>query len=414
MRPIRPHPLPLILAAATCAAAAPATAPDPRLPDIARRLASADFADREAAQKDLEAVPYTARPALVALAAAQSDPEVKVRLEARILQIDEQLAVDPPPISLHVKNGTATDVARALSDQLGLAVTFAGADPQKLITLDAEGPFWDVCARLVPLNITRMTISRDNRAVYSGPILRNYDRAFGFAAAPLAVTLTQRVDAQAAPGADPLTSRIYLQLQVFSDPRTRVVAIAQPRITSALDDKGADLLKPVQTTGSVAMSDVSGRVSGWTVTGDLLVLPTRGKMLASVKGETRFEVQVSELRRRVDAPDKHVNEPIPLGSQQVTVMQFDVKDDMITMSIRVQPLPAIALPGGAAPPQRNVEMNLLDANGNTVWTSFVNGQMGTQLGVGRAGPFTLVMSIPDKTKTVTIPFELKNIPLPPG
>src|SRR3954471_6582729 len=94
-----------ILLAALClpltGQTSPATSePDESLKAILPRLASEDFQQRAAAQKELEKLDYHALATLRKAAAEASDPEIKSRLTERLQQLNQQYALDPPPISL--------------------------------------------------------------------------------------------------------------------------------------------------------------------------------------------------------------------------------------------------------------------------------------------------------------------------
>src|SRR6185503_10961100 len=84
-------------------APAPATQ-DAKWRSLIERLSSNDFAAREAAQKELDNATWRDRGVLEQLAKADIDEEAKGRFATRLLAIEEQVAVDPPPISVELKN----------------------------------------------------------------------------------------------------------------------------------------------------------------------------------------------------------------------------------------------------------------------------------------------------------------------
>jgi hypothetical protein len=152
-----------LLALATTAPAnppaAPATvptsqsAPDPaRLPALIQRLGNADFAQREAAQKELDQATWRDLDLLQKAADATTDPEIKARLAARIAAISEDLAVNPSPISLELKNASLREVADALGKAVHVKFEvrdgFApGLEPR--FTLSAKDQsFWEVFCEL--------------------------------------------------------------------------------------------------------------------------------------------------------------------------------------------------------------------------------------------------------------------------
>ena len=77
----------------------------------------------------------------------------------------------------------------------------------------------------------------------------------------------------------------------------------------------------------------------------------------------------------------------------------------------------MAAPGinglNANPP--TVAVTLLDSTGTIAFTSNLRGgSMGAGIGGSFTGPYKLRLSVATKTKDVTLPFELKDLPLPEG
>ncbi len=375
-------------------AAAPtsaATAPDVDIAALIHNLGSSDFEAREAAQRQLESVGWQHRAMLAKLVETQSDAEVKARLQARLLQIDEQLAVDPPPIALHLKNASINQVAAAFGEQLGgLNVVFSpGADSLTPVTLDMEAPFWDVCAALANQGVGRTAISRiggDNRALLSIGALRAYDRQMGFAAVPLLLQYTQRFDAQAAPTADPLISRLAFQMTIVSDPHESDIrrAVATDLGGGRSGEQFAQGDRPRRGRDGRCRP---GHANGWTTSLNL-ALPAqlrKGKKIVSIKGEGRLEVQVTgNAYREVADLEKHVNQPIDLGTQTINILQLEPRNGALSMNVQVR----------SNDPQHSTSVNLSleDQNGLTIWTGAVGGSVGTLIGGQPQGPFKLVIN----------------------
>src|SRR5277367_5932252 len=72
--------------------------------DLTTRLGNEDPKVRKAAQNELEQIPLNEKPALEILAKSSNDDEVKTRLAARLEEMDQQLAISPPPISIDIKD----------------------------------------------------------------------------------------------------------------------------------------------------------------------------------------------------------------------------------------------------------------------------------------------------------------------
>ena len=57
-------------------------------------------------------------------------------------------------------------------------------------------------------------------------------------------------------------------------------------------------------------------------------------------------------------------------------------------------------------------LTILDATGKTVQTTTLRGSTSMSLTGNYPAPFKLRLSVPTKTKDITYPFELKDLPLP--
>ena len=119
-----------------------------RLEGIVKRLGDTSFAVREAAQKELEGVPVGMRETLVKLADGAVNAEVKASLVREIGLMDERMAIDPPPITLSVKDATAQEVAAALGKAVGTRFTLAPGMPGRYTLTAVDRPYWEIVQEL--------------------------------------------------------------------------------------------------------------------------------------------------------------------------------------------------------------------------------------------------------------------------
>jgi len=137
----------VLLAAVPAAAQSPATVASDSAPlkGLFSRLASDDFAQREAAQKELDGLDYHFLSALKEGLAQVNDAEAKARLQVRLDQLAEQCATNPPPISLKLTAAFFGDMLAGLSQSTGSEVAKGYGGGSKTFTLDVhEKPFWEV------------------------------------------------------------------------------------------------------------------------------------------------------------------------------------------------------------------------------------------------------------------------------
>ena len=102
---------------------APISLNDPQaLATLMHDLSAEEFKVREAAQAMLNRIPVTQRDALKRLADAAKDAELQARLLGRVEDMDEELALNPPGITLQLKDATLTEVGAALSKETGVSI----------------------------------------------------------------------------------------------------------------------------------------------------------------------------------------------------------------------------------------------------------------------------------------------------
>jgi hypothetical protein len=151
----------MILASAAIGAPGGALGPatqgagDARWAGVVERLGSAEFAAREAAQKELEKSTWRDVEALERIAGGSGDAEIKTRLAGRVEALREEMAWNPPPISVRLEKANRTETAAALSKALGLPMEVWPPERKELFvrqdvfTVNAvEKPFWEVLLEL--------------------------------------------------------------------------------------------------------------------------------------------------------------------------------------------------------------------------------------------------------------------------
>ena len=126
---------------------------DARWTDLARKLADENPEQRNAAQQELEKANWRNLPALERVVTAVADPEAKARLSERIAAIHEDLAINPPPLTVHFHQASLQEVAAVLGKQLDTRIEIFPEPIPALdigsFTLDAtDTPFWGIFLQL--------------------------------------------------------------------------------------------------------------------------------------------------------------------------------------------------------------------------------------------------------------------------
>ena len=239
------------------------------LDTLTRDLGSADDHTRNAAQELLARVPYQKRAWLRQQAEATSAPEARAALEKRLGEIEEMLATNPPPISLHVKQVTLLNVVDALNQEMGTHLTYEsrGETPDGTYTLDVtDQPFWEVMTALDRQRPFRFDESYGEISLTDG---REFHREPGMSrhmiAGPFFMFAVPRYEPVPNVGVREGTARpdrFEVACKVFADPRMNVVdfALVTEDMTLGPDTKG----NPFKITGGggylMGHAAVSGRI----------------------------------------------------------------------------------------------------------------------------------------------------------
>ena len=198
---------------------------------LEERLGSADAGVKAGAITELAQVPWQGRGRLQQMLDRSGDDTVKAALEARLEGIEEQLATDPPPISLEVHAAHLPEVVRAL--QAATGVTMRAWPPEEnqsaaVYTLVAkEQPFWDIFTALSaqhPLMVQRSDRLQINEQTPG--MMHSVAATAGFRVFPGVVTRSKVADLQAAAGEEVGEETLSMQYTLAADPRISIVSFS--------------------------------------------------------------------------------------------------------------------------------------------------------------------------------------------
>jgi hypothetical protein len=210
---------------------------------LVQDLCDGDYAVRERGQKVLDAIPRDQYQKVQDLAERVTDVEAHSRLAARASAMILDVALNPPAISLDVKEATLAEVAAAFSKALGVPVTAATSsatyrDERYTISVK-DRSFWDII-KDGPFWVStgaggNMTLLRDSAPWNAMQVNGGVCIAMDGPRKPAGAALPQaggNVDFSAA-------------LAIALDRRLTVSEIRPPEITSATDQAGRPL--PLRT-----------------------------------------------------------------------------------------------------------------------------------------------------------------------
>jgi len=404
---------------------------DARWTDLARKLADENPEQRNAAQQELEKANWRNLPALERVVTAVADPEAKARLSERIAAIHEDLAINPPPLTVHFHQASLQEVAAVLGKQLDTRIEIFPEPIPALdigsFTLDAtDTPFWGIFLQLSrqhPLQIeTGLSTKGTMRLVTNGAGWRTGVLAGPLLIVPQTITRSRTLDFQD-DGTPPLEVMRMTCLWAV-DPRVKVAQMGSMGFSSIVDDAGKNLLPEAAPDGRVVFSNVTMRTVYTNANMALLVPEKREARIASAKGFVQMAVALQNAQVEVADPGAKIGDSIPVGGHTIQITSFKYLD---TAQPRVDfhldldggPMAAPARGPVGAPPRAassasgtRVEVTTIDATGREIsHAAFSAGGFTASLG-GFTAPVKLRFNLASKTKEVKIPFEFKDLPLP--
>jgi hypothetical protein len=439
----------------------PATAPIAAVDaaSVLRRLASDDWKQRQAAEKELVRLGDDALPAIDAMLKGNGklDAETRARLEGARRQIEEDRALGGTYVTLHLKDAAPADAVAALAKVArGPLRTYPdnlfdhGQWPR--VTMDIErAPFWDalrqLCDRvgLAPNGwndgLRLMPNGGDGEGQFDGPA--SIDGPFLIVANEVhhnrSVRLAGGAGGAVAARAD--EDDFGVQLAAFAEPKLTVLSCSETVILDeAVDDHG-NSLRPEDAVPGV-IEDVGVFVTNRGTVWDLqapLRYPAKnpGTKIARLRGSVTFTIrsaaetiEIGDPLRATAATTRVVNgvtiEIQPLRKEQVP-NGGEGKGYELKLSLTGgATIPGLGRPDAA---QLTVQhgLRLLDDKGHAFHTRsfgssstdgrrtdyrlvYVGGR--DEDGEPTGEPAKLVWEIPTGTKTRKAKFELKDLPMP--
>lgn len=374
--------------AASQVASASATAPaEISLRELVDDLGNPDRATSVAARARLAHLPYERRGELRVLAGGMLPPQVQDLLNRRLAEIDADIALHPPLISLHVQNGNLKEVAARLAEATGAQVA---SDTQLygdgLFTLDAqEKPFWKIVTAL-------------SRQVPLTAIGNNDEFAF-MTTSPGGTLMQSSIQGPFIFYAFKPMIGDELRCVLAADPRTPMEG--QKLQFTVIDDKGNAFVPPEPARSGPAIPYILPCVDRncYRVTFPFKAFRDAhpGATIDRVKVHAQIVVATKVATLEIKDFQKHTDVPYAVGSSTLT-FSSPGRNSTIPGMFRIQ--------RGNVPTY--AAMRILDGNGAIVRGHGCLGGTGTNHGSTATGPFTLQIRAAEETTTLAVDFELKQ------
>lgn len=421
-------------------AAAPATQPEAaatqggemvdqaKWEGILKRLGSEEFAEREAAQKELDKAGMRERSTLRKLLAGVTDEEVKSRVEARLETIEEALVTMPLPISVELKDAALSEVAAALEKETGVKFTSWPDDRmggrranRKLYTLSVkEKPFWEVIKALMDQGGFQIQAYDGFRLMQQEPGYRRMNIFGPLVVVPGNIQRSTQVDLQAPEGQELKPETMSLYMTVMLDPRIKAMKWSQPTIYKVEDDAGNVLFEQPRQEKPPFWNQ--GRQGTWSVSTSLKIPANPGKKIKVIKGDIRGQMVLKATKMTIgDVPKQIKDGPVVFEGRKFTVSQWQPQGTICSFNFNTSAeaenaaIRGLRMAGVAEQPPEMV-VRVLDAGGREVWTTTMgtNSGSGGSFGMGEGAklPLKIELAVPVKVKEVSYEFEIGGMPVP--
>lgn len=407
------------------------------------QLGADDPAERDAARQKLLSMGLGVSGHLEKALESATDPEVRTSLAAIIADLPKYDRSVPTLVTIKLTGVPAKQALDAVMEQTG--VPYDVPHPEfwrhsrfKDVTLDADRkPYWvvmsDICAQAGltpqnhnPYNRNVITIGHGNpRKV--GPVW--FDER-GFYVTALNATRTHHIDYEA-PGRPQET--FGLNFRILVDPRITVTRGSNVLlVTEALDEKGNSLLPK---TPGMSLEDMLRNPSWdgtwlWDSHVNLTYLPEQGKLLKSFKAKAVFEIAEKKQTWEVDLAKADKAETTLLDTQ-VTIdsVTKDGEGCEVKLSLKwAEPLIKFGRRQSQHHPLRQYHtiqsaIQVVDDKGTPLRRfggggSSGGGKASFSFRFSRSGrdtvgePAKLILTVPTETRTVELPIEFKDLPIP--
>jgi hypothetical protein len=216
------------------------------------------------------------------------------------------------------------------------------------------------------------------------------------------------------------TRQVNVRLIFFTEPKLRVLKVAQQaNVSDAVDELG-NKLSPAPNPGAQAM----GGPWGWWLTARIALPENVGERIARLRGFAKLTVQTrSEV---IEIPDISTAENVErtVAGHKLVVKKVGSRGETYTVTMTITRDPK--KPGGWGDINLSSTFRLVDANGVSLSRRNYGGgaNLGdyTELnlmfgrddwnGEGAGAPAKLIWEVPTETSEVEAPFEFVDVPLP--
>jgi hypothetical protein len=317
--------------------ASPPAPIDPAVLELVKQLGHRDYRQREAASKQLYAKGESALPSL-RRAGLVSDPEVRRRLVGLVQELETTALLGARTVTYQAQR---TPLHRVIADlnkltgyRIELVNTGEDRTAKQAINLKwVNTPFWlaieQLCAQ-AGLQIQQQDGGDRLQLTFSehhSPFVF-YSGAFRFQATN--INFNKSINLAALPrtpnGDGPASENLALAFLVSAEPKLPLLTIGQPRVLSAIDDRGTAMPTDEQAVGIEANYFVDRGFRQLHMHSQVQVnwLNKQARKIASLKGKLPVVI-LAEQR-----PDVTIETPLKVKNKKYTGSNIEVEVEQVT------------------------------------------------------------------------------------
>jgi hypothetical protein len=405
---------------------APSTQPSAAVAELIDRLGSDDFATREAAQKALADMGDVVEPQLRGLLGGDIGDEARARINGVLHAIEEKILLGPSIITMHYKNAPVQmileDFARQARADLGVhrpRIVEYVRDHRASIDVD-HASFWDTLnaiadstgLRPAPFTAESAMVLDINEGDAPNLFARKLHQSGAFAIIALPSRWNRAVHPRAAVSG--------LNLIVVAEPKLHVLGptVTNDWLKECLDSKGAAL-----STSTF----FNGGPWWWQFRTMVHSSPDAGGKIALLRGEMKFSVQTRADVFETDDLSKLQNVTRIVNQTAITLKQFTNRNGKYELEMtfagsaqlnqwqwnRIQNVIATiqVLDDQDQPLQHRLGGIGSGENLNLVIEYITNDAHDGSIS-NTGAPKKLRWEVATETRTVSVPFELRDLDLP--
>lgn len=422
----------------------PATQPvSPEVAALVEKLSSSAWKDREQAQDALILMGARAVPQLQAALSGELDEEARHRVTTALVKIEEMIETGPSMITLKLENAGPKELVAEINKQIRAELLPASPDmweqakftPQNFEYENAS--FWQVMEDLQQKFGLSFQQYGDGMRLIQGGGQRFFEGPNSisgpFVIVAQRVHRSQSVDLV---NAGRVQNEFYISFMGLAEPKLRILqASSDVKIDSAVDDKGNDLSISTNAHGGGYSSGINGQ---WNFNARLSYPENAGTKINLLKGSVGIVLQTGYETFEVEDVLNAKNVEKTIGETRFVFKELTRNGERYSLKMsanvdanRGESWNRISMlfynnSGGDlklydeqgrsfVPGSRNVNQS---NNGLEATVDFVADpnvrvrRRGVQQQSPPAPPTRLVLKVPTETRTMSIPFEFKDIPIP--